>query len=127
MNIEIYSKDWCPYCDRAKTLLTARGLEYTEIDVTIDTEREAEMRARSQRRSVPQIFVDGDHVGGFDDLAALDAQGGLEAIAENEKRVVETLQARGEEHRGQAGLHVGRAAAIEPAVIDLCAKGRVAP
>ena len=83
MNIEIYSKDWCPYCDRAKTLLTDRGLEYTEIDVTNDAEREAEMRARSQRRSVPQIFVDGDHVGGFDDLATLDAQDGLKAIAED--------------------------------------------
>ena len=60
--IEVYSKDWCPYCDRAKTLLTARGLEYLEIDVTNDTEREAQMRTRSGRRSVPQIFIDGEHV-----------------------------------------------------------------
>ena len=78
--IEVYSKDWCPYCDRAKTLLTARGLEYVEIDVTNDPEREAQIRTRSGRRSVPQIFIDGEHVGGFDDLTALDSQGGLDAL-----------------------------------------------
>ena len=94
MNIEAYSKDWCSYCDRAKALLTARGLAYTEIDVTNDTEREAEMRVRSGRRSVPQISIDGDHVGGFDDLTARDAQGGLERITEDEKHVVETTPVR---------------------------------
>jgi len=79
-NIEIYSKDWCPFCDRAKALLKARGLDYVEIDVTDDPQRETEMRQRAGRRSVPQIFVDGEHVGGFDDLAALDARDGLEAL-----------------------------------------------
>ncbi len=62
INIEVYSKDWCGYCDAAKALLTTRGLAYTEIDVTNDTEREAEMRTRSGSRAVPQIFVDGVHV-----------------------------------------------------------------
>ena len=59
MNLEIYSKDWCPYCKKAKALLQAENLGYTEIDVTQDLEREQERVERSGRRSVPQIFVDG--------------------------------------------------------------------
>ena len=94
MNIEVYSKDWCAYCDRAKALLTAHGLAYTEVDVTHDTKREAEMRARSGRRSVPQIFIDGDQVGGFDDLTALDAQGGLEQIGGDDEHIVATTPVR---------------------------------
>jgi GrxC family glutaredoxin len=78
--IEVYSKDWCPYCDRAKALLDARGLTYEAIDVTDDAEREREMRRRSRRRTVPQIFIDGAHVGGYDDLVAFDARGNLAAV-----------------------------------------------
>ena len=78
--VEIYSKDWCPFCDRAKTLLQAKGVAYTEIDVTDDATREQEMRRRSGRRSVPQIFIGENHVGGFDDLKALDQAGELDPI-----------------------------------------------
>jgi len=63
--IELYTTDWCGYCTRAKQLLRAKGVEYDEIDVTEDTEQEAMMRVRSSRRTVPQIFIDGAHVGGF--------------------------------------------------------------
>ena len=76
--IEVYSKDWCPFCDRAKALLDARKLDYVVIDVTEDPALEAEMRERANRRTVPQIFIDGEHIGGYDDLAALAARGGLE-------------------------------------------------
>lgn len=79
-NIEIYTKDWCPYCDRAKALLQSKGLFYKEIDVTEDAGREQEMIERSQRRSVPQIFIDGTHVGGSDDLAAINTSGELNRI-----------------------------------------------
>lgn len=75
--IEIYTKSWCPYCARARALLDARGLTYEITDVTTDAAREREMRTRAGRRTVPQVFIDDRHVGGFDDLAALDAAGGL--------------------------------------------------
>lgn len=78
--IEIYTKDWCSFCDHAKALLQHRGQAYAEIDVTNDPVREAEMRERSGRRSVPQVFIDGSHIGGYDDLHALEASGGLDKI-----------------------------------------------
>ena len=78
--ILIYTKDYCGYCARAKALLTAKGAAYTEIDVTHDAALQAEMMERSGRRTVPQIFIDGRHVGGYDDLAALDAAGELDAL-----------------------------------------------
>ena len=78
--VEIYTKSWCPYCHRAKGLLDARGLAFDEIDVTGDGAREQEMMRRSQRGTVPQIFVDGEHVGGFDDLLALQASGELDGV-----------------------------------------------
>lgn len=76
--IEIYSKDWCPYCTKAKALLRSKALEYTEIDVTSDYEKEREMVARSKRRTVPQIFIDGESIGGYDDLAQRNATGELD-------------------------------------------------
>jgi alkyl hydroperoxide reductase subunit F len=76
--IEIYSKSWCPYCAKAKALLKSKDLGYTEIDVTDDSVREAEMIERSGRRSVPQIFIDGESIGGYDDLAASNASGELD-------------------------------------------------
>ena len=76
--IGIYSKEWCPYCTKAKALLRSKGLEYQEIDVTSDAEGELEMIERSQRRTVPQIFIDGRSVGGYDDLAKLNATGELD-------------------------------------------------
>jgi len=79
-DILIYTKDDCSFCHWAKALLDAKGASYDEIDVTHDPGRRAEMIARSGRRTVPQIFIGDRHVGGFDDLAALDAAGGLDPL-----------------------------------------------
>ena len=77
-NVEIYTKSWCPFCAHAKDDLDAMGVTYTEIDVTTDTVKELEMVARSERHTVPQIFIDGTHLGGSDDLRASQASGELE-------------------------------------------------
>jgi glutaredoxin 3 len=79
-SIQVYVKGWCPYCDRAKKLLAAKGQVWTEIDVEQDPAQLEEMVRRSGRRSVPQIFVGERHVGGFDDLAALERAGELDAL-----------------------------------------------
>jgi len=79
-NIEIYSKDWCPFCSKAKSLLQSKQLEYTEVDITSDLAREQEMIERSGRRTVPQIFIDGESVGGYDDLANFNATGELDQL-----------------------------------------------
>src|SRR5262245_35148308 len=78
--ITMYTKSWCSYCDRAKDLLRAKGQTWTEIDVEAQPEKRDEMIARSQRRTVPQIFLGERHVGGFDDLAALENAGELDAL-----------------------------------------------
>jgi thioredoxin reductase (NADPH) len=79
--ITMYSKGWCPYCDRAKALLTSKGQEWEEIDVEAEPAKLAEMIRRSGgRRTVPQIFIGEQHVGGFDDLAALEGAGELDAL-----------------------------------------------
>jgi glutaredoxin 3 len=79
--VVIYTKSWCPYCRRAKALLEAKGASYEEHDVQFDTAREREMIERAGgRRTVPQIFIGERHVGGSDDLAALERQGRLEAL-----------------------------------------------
>lgn len=72
--IEIYSKSWCPYCNKAK------GLHYEEIDTTHDEAREREMIDRSRRQTVPPIFIDDRSVGGYDDLARLHATGELDRM-----------------------------------------------
>jgi glutaredoxin 3 len=78
--IEIYTKFACPYCFRAKLLLEEKGADYQEIDAIGGPNRD-EMLARSNGAStVPQIFIDGVHVGGSDDLAALDRAGKLDAM-----------------------------------------------
>ncbi len=77
---EIYFKSWCPYSQRALALLDAKGIDYTPIDVTTDATREAEMRERAGRTSVPQVFVGDLHLGGFDDIDALDRQGRLDDL-----------------------------------------------
>lgn len=79
-SIEIYTWSHCPYCIRAKALLDRKGAAYTEIDVLHDAARKAEMEKRSGRTSVPQIFIDDQHIGGCDDLHALDAKGGLDPL-----------------------------------------------
>ncbi|WP_180682706.1 glutaredoxin 3 [Tepidicella baoligensis] len=80
-HVKIYSSDYCPYCQRAKALLEARGVtDYEEIVVDGRPDVRAAMAAQVGRTSVPQIFIDGRHVGGCDDLHALDARGELVAM-----------------------------------------------
>ena len=79
MQIEIYTKDYCPYCHRAKYLLDARGLKYTEYDVTYDREGQQQMIDRTGGRTVPQIIIDGQPIGGSDELVQLDTAGLLDA------------------------------------------------
>jgi glutaredoxin 3 len=77
----VYSQPFCGYCSAAKRLLTAKGAAYTEIDVMAEAGRRAEMMERSGgRRTVPQIFIDGRHIGGYDDLSALDKTGELDRL-----------------------------------------------
>ncbi len=78
--IVMYSKSWCPYCDRAKQLLAAKGQSWSEIDVEASDAARNEMIARSRRRTVPQIWIGDRHVGGFDELAALETAGKLDAL-----------------------------------------------
>jgi glutaredoxin 3 len=78
-HIEIYTKDYCSYCHRAKDLLRRKDVEFTEYDVTNDSLKEKEMRERSGRTTVPEIFVDDQLIGGCDDLFDLEATGELEA------------------------------------------------
>jgi glutaredoxin 3 len=76
--IEIYTQPYCPYCARALRLLQDRGVAFREIDAPQGTpEREEAIRRAGGRTSVPQIFIDGKHIGGCDDLLALDAAGKL--------------------------------------------------
>jgi glutaredoxin 3 len=76
----MYTTGWCPYCQRARKLLEKKGVAFTEIDVESASEKRAEMRARSGRTSVPQIFIGDTHVGGSDDLHDLEARGKLDAL-----------------------------------------------
>ena len=79
--IEVYTKFFCPYCVRAKSLLKARGLAFEEIDISMGGPKRAEMLAPSNGGvTVPQIFIGGTHVGGSDDLAAADRDGRLDAL-----------------------------------------------
>jgi glutaredoxin 3 len=79
--VEIYTKFGCPYCTRAKRLLTDKGAAFEEYDITLGGPQRVEMIDRAGgRTTVPQIFIDGKHVGGSDDLAALDARGGLDPL-----------------------------------------------
>lgn len=75
-DITLYTSVSCPYCHAAKALLTQRGLSFTEIDVSTNDAARAEAQARSQRRTVPQIFAGEQHIGGFDDLQAWFARQG---------------------------------------------------
>ena len=79
--VEIYSKGWCPYCRMAKRLLEEKGQEFIEFDVDLDAEKHREMLDRSEGRwTVPEIFIDGDLIGGYDELQAMDASGQLDEI-----------------------------------------------
>jgi glutaredoxin 3 len=79
--VEIYTTTFCPFCVRAKRLLQSKGVEYQEIDVTHDDALRARMvEMAGGRRTVPEIFIDGKIVGGFDELKALDDRGELDAL-----------------------------------------------
>ena len=79
--VELYTTPICGFCHRAKTLLTSKGVSFSEVDVMADPSRRAEMMERANGgRTVPQIFINGEHIGGSDDLAALERAGKLDAL-----------------------------------------------
>lgn len=80
-NIIVYTKDYCPYCVRAKDLLKRKGQKFNEIDITHDEALQQEMITKSGgRRTVPQIFINNTHAGGCDDLHALEKEGKLDTL-----------------------------------------------
>jgi glutaredoxin 3 len=82
-DVVIYTKPGCPYCSSAKALLDSKGADYTEIVASNDPAKKQEMIQRSNgRMTFPQVFIDGKHIGGSDDLAALDRKGGLDPLLE---------------------------------------------
>jgi len=80
VEVTIYTSESCPYCVQAKRLLGAKGVTYTEIDVTGDVAVRQEMIRASGRRTVPQIFIGGQPIGGFDELYELDVSGELDNL-----------------------------------------------
>lgn len=79
--VELYTTPICGFCHRAKSLLASKGVSFSEVDVMADPSRRAEMMERANGgRTVPQIFIDGKHIGGSDDLAALERAGKLDAL-----------------------------------------------
>jgi glutaredoxin 3 len=78
--VEIYTTPWCPYCTAAKSLLDTKGVPYTEVDVMDPEKRAAMVQKAHGRRTVPQIFIGGTHVGGYDDMAALERRGQLDPL-----------------------------------------------
>lgn len=79
--IEIYTKSHCPYCARAKALLDSKGAPFEEYEISMGGPRREEMIQRANgRTTVPQIFIDGRHIGGCDDIVALDQRGGLDPL-----------------------------------------------
>lgn len=80
-NVVIYTKDYCPYCHRAKALLESKGAQFTEFDIAQQPELRDEMIKKANGgTTVPQIFINDTHVGGCDDMMALEAQGKLDAL-----------------------------------------------
>jgi glutaredoxin 3 len=75
--VTLYTTETCPYCRSAKSLLASKGISMKEINVQAQPAKREEMVKRSGRRTVPQIFIENTYIGGFDDLAKLDRQGGL--------------------------------------------------
>jgi thioredoxin reductase (NADPH) len=126
MSIVIYTKDTCPYCAAAKKLLKSKGVEWTEINIATEPGRRDEMIERSGRMTVPQIFIGETHVGGFDDLAALESAGKLDALLGRSGKPAEKTGVEAEHHRviivgsGPAGytaaIYAARAE-LEPLVI----------
>jgi glutaredoxin 3 len=80
--VVMYTTSWCPYCQQSRKLLAAKNVGFEEINIESAPEKRAEMQARSGRRTVPQIFIGDHHVGGSDDLLALEDAGSLDALLE---------------------------------------------
>ena len=83
-DVVVYLAGWCPYCQRARSLLSKKGVQVREVDVDDDPRLREEMIARSGRRTVPQIFIGEKHVGGCDDLLALDERGELDRLLQGD-------------------------------------------
>ena len=79
-HVVIYTTSYCPYCTGAKAFLRAKHVKFEEIDVTDDPAKRAEMERLSQRWTVPQIFIDGRPIGGYDDMRQLDVSGKLDPL-----------------------------------------------
>jgi glutaredoxin 3 len=90
--IVIYANRWCPYCSAARALLRGKGATFSEIDVEAEPARRAEMVERSGRHTVPQIFIGSRHIGGYDDLAALDRAGQLDPLLAGEASGPDRIQ-----------------------------------
>jgi glutaredoxin 3 len=78
--VVMYTTGWCPYCERARQLLNSKQVSFEEINIESQPEKRAEMQTRSGRRTVPQIFIGAQHVGGCDDLHALESAGKLDGL-----------------------------------------------
>jgi len=103
-DIVMYTKQWCPFCAKTKALLRSKGLEWSELDVTRDEALQAEMVERSGRRSVPEVFLGGELVGGYDDLARLNATGELDRRLGREPVKLKTVYDAAIVGGGPAGL-----------------------
>ncbi len=79
-SVRVYLTGWCPYCAAAKNLLDKKGVSYETIDLTKQPDKRPEMQTLSGRTSVPQIFIGEQHIGGFDDMNALDRRGELDPL-----------------------------------------------
>ena len=79
-DVLLYTTSWCPFCERAKALLKKKGVEWNELDIEADPVHRQAMMVASGRNTVPQIFINGTHVGGSDDLFELDAKGDLDKL-----------------------------------------------
>jgi glutaredoxin 3 len=85
-DVVLYTTGWCPYCIRARRLLDGKGVAYTNIDVGGNPALRAEMRARAGRNTVPQIWIGDTHVGGSDELYALERAGRLDAMLKGQEQ-----------------------------------------
>ena len=83
-DVTIYRTNYCPYCDRAERLFKEMGVDFEEIDVTHDAEARDKLLERTGMRTVPQIFINGENVGGYDDVRALKSQGKLQKLIDGD-------------------------------------------